>query len=68
MPFIDGTFFKPEQAIMLGKCPECGRDLKDSNFQVETMLHWPRGLDPNVISAEAFERVKMLEEYFSLRS
>lgn len=67
MPFVNGKFYKPDQAITLGLCPECGRDLSQSNYTVETMLHWPHGLDPVTVSPEGIERAKMLEEFFASR-
>lgn len=65
MPYINHVLHTPVEAIDKGYCPECGRDLALSSYQVETMLHWPRGFDPTEASPEAIARGKMLADYFN---
>lgn len=64
MPYINQVLHTPDEAIAKGACPECGRDLGISSYQVETMLHWPRGLDPSEASTEAIQRAALLKTYF----
>ncbi|MBF6571586.1 MAG: hypothetical protein IVW54_22280 [Candidatus Binataceae bacterium] len=64
MPYIDGVHHDPAEAIAKGLCCECGRDLAQSSYQVEQMLHWPRGLDPTEASPEAIKRAALLKDYF----
>ena len=65
MPYVDAVLHTPDDAIAKGRCPECGRDLSISSYQVETLLHWPRGLDPTEASPEAIRRAALLNTYFT---
>ncbi len=64
MPYVNSVLHTPDEAIAKGMCPECGRDLAQSSYQVETMLHWPRGLDPSECSTEGIQRAALLKTYF----
>lgn len=64
MPYVNNVLHTPDEAIAKGMCPECGRDLAQSSYQVESMLHWPRGLDPSEASTEAIQRGALLKAYF----
>lgn len=64
MPYIDSVFYEPAAAIAKGCCPECGRKLDISSYEVETRLHWPRGFYPTEASAEAIDRGRMLKDHF----
>ncbi len=65
MPIIDGVDTKPEDAVANGRCPECGRSMAQSDAATEIRLHWPRGLDPTLASAEAISRAKLLTKHFT---
>jgi hypothetical protein len=64
MPYVDSVFHEPAAAVARGRCPECGRDLAQSSYEVETRMHWPRGLDPSEASPEAIARAAMLKTFF----
>jgi len=64
MPYVNGTHLEPGECIDKGLCPECGRDLKQSSFDVERLLHWNRPEDPDVDQSERRYRIALLKHYF----
>lgn len=65
MPVINNVHHTPAEAIDQGLCPECGRDLKESSFEVETRLHWPGAEDTTTDQTERRYRIALLDRHFN---
>jgi hypothetical protein len=64
MPYVNSVLLEPDQAVAQGACPECGRDLAQSSFEVERALHWPSFMDSTKTPPEAYQRIQLLKDYF----
>lgn len=63
MPHIDGAYYTPDDALELGRCPECGDPLAGKNVRAHSLLHWPEFLAAIPQHDEARRRKAMLEGY-----
>ncbi len=68
MPNIDGKDVSPDEAILLGRCPECGQPLIPKTALAHASDHW-FGRDPNVpwLSEEARRRYKLIIDFAASR-
>lgn len=75
MPYIDkyrGIHLEAAEAAAKGYCPECGRPLSETSYEVETMLHWPHGdevhpdqVEPEKHRAEIKRRKRLIYDYYN---
>jgi hypothetical protein len=64
MPTIDGKDTSPDEAILLGRCPECGQPLIPKTALAHASAHW-FGRDPDDpwLSEEARRRYKLIIDF-----
>jgi hypothetical protein len=64
MPNIDGKDVSPDEAMLLGRCPECGQLLIPKTARAHAAAHW-FGRDPNDLwlSEEARRRYKLIIDF-----
>ena len=68
MPNIDGKDVSPDEAMLLGRCPECGQPLIPKTARAHASAHW-FGRDPNDpwLSEEARRRYKLIIDFVAAR-
>jgi hypothetical protein len=68
MPIVDGNDVSPDEAMLLGLCPECGQPLIPKNARAHASSHF-FGRDPNdpLLSAEAQRRYKLIIDFAAAR-
>lgn len=68
MPIIDGKNVSPDEAMLLGRCPECGQPLIPKTARAHAADHW-FGRDPNDpwLSEEARRRYKLIIDFAAAR-
>lgn len=68
MPNIDGKDVSPDEAMLLGRCPECGQPLIPKTARAHASDHW-FGRDPNDpwLSEEARRRYKLIIDFAAAR-
>jgi hypothetical protein len=68
MPVIDQKDVSPDEAILLGHCPECGQLLIPKTAVAHASTHW-FGRDPNDpwLSEEARRRYKLIIDFAAAR-
>ena len=68
MPNIDGKDVSPDEAMLLGRCPECAQPLIPKTARAHASDHW-FGMDPNDpwLSEEARRRYKLIIDFAAAR-
>jgi hypothetical protein len=68
MPIIDGKDVSPDEALLLGRCPECGQPLIPKTARAHASDHF-FGRDPNDpwLSEEARRRYKLVIDFAAAR-
>ena len=67
MPNVDGKSLSPDEAMLLGLCPECGAPLIPRTARAHAESHW--GADPDAIplSEEGRRRFKLILDFAAAR-
>ncbi|SRR5216683_1540620 len=67
MPNVDGKSLSPDEAMLLGLCPECGAPLIPRTARAHAESHW--GADPDAVrlSEEGRRRFKLILDFVSAR-
>src|SRR5229473_5954372 len=67
MPNVDGKSLSPDEAMLLGLCPECGTPLIPRTARAHAESHWGSDPDATRLSEEGRRRFKLILDFAAAR-